>query len=398
MDDFLGQSSRVETQQTNYKKLGHLPHCFFEKFLEVIIYMGLKCGIVGLPNIGKSTFFNAITKTMQAEAANYPFCTIEPNIARVWLEDERIIKLAKLAGSGEIIPNFLEIVDIAGLVKGASKGEGLGNKFLSHIREVDAIIHLVRCFEDENITHVENRIDPINDAEIINMELILADIESASGILAKNAKKFSKEVADLFNKIIKNLEQGITIRNIKLSAEESEIVKQYNFITKKPIIYIANVGEESIIDGNEFAKKLEEFAKKEIAEFGIISVKIESEISQIQNESEKEDFLKMIGLEESGLSKTAKMAFNILNLITYFTIGPKEARAWTIPKNTLAPAAAGVIHSDFEKGFIRAEVISYEDYIKHSGEQGAKDAGRLRVEGKEYIMQDGDIVHFRFNV
>lgn len=359
--------------------------------------MGLKCGIVGLPNIGKSTFFNAITNTMKAEAANYPFCTIEPNEEKVVLEDERLEKLAELAQSEKIIPNFLEIVDIAGLVKGASKGEGLGNKFLSHIREIDAILHLVRCFEDENITHVENRINPISDAEIINTELILADLEQATGIKLKN-KKLTKEAESLMEKMIAILDSGKPIRELQLNEEEKAILKNYNFITAKPVIYIANVDEGSVANGNDFSKKLEEFAKNEGAKFGIISVKIEAEIAQITNEQEKKDFLEMIGLTESGLKKTARMAFEILNLITYFTIGPKEARSWTITKGMKAPAAAGVIHSDFEKGFIRAEVISYSDYIEFGGEAGVKENGKLRVEGKDYTMKDGDIAHFRFNV
>jgi GTP-binding protein YchF len=360
--------------------------------------MGLKCGIVGLPNIGKSTLFNAITKTMQAEAANYPFCTIEPNEARVSLEDERILNLARLAGSAEIIPNFLEIVDIAGLVKGASKGEGLGNKFLSHIREVDAILHLVRCFEDENVTHVENRVNPVEDAEIINMELIMADLEQASNIRAKNAKKLTKEADAVLSKIQLELGNGVPIRRINLNDEELALIKPYNFITSKPMIFLANVDEESIIAGNSLSNSLAEFAQKEGANFGVISVKIESEIAQIESEEEKANFLEMMGLTESGLNKVSRMGFEALNLITYFTVGPKEARGWTVKKGTKAPAGAGVIHTDFEKGFIRAEVISYNDYITLEGEAGAKEAGKLRAEGKEYVIEDGDIIHFRFNV
>lgn len=360
--------------------------------------MGLKCGIVGLPNVGKSTFFNAITKTLQAEAANYPFCTIEPNEARVLLADERLDALAKIAGSAQIIPNFLEIVDIAGLVRGASKGEGLGNKFLSHIREVDAILHLVRCFEDENVTHVENRVNALSDAEIINTELLLADLEQATNIRTKNAKRLSKEADAALAKIISALGEGKAVRELVFNEEELALLKPYNFITAKPVIYIANVDEGSVGSGNQFSNELKALALKEKAEFGIISVKIEAEIAQIASEEEKLNFLQMMGLEESGLNKTAKMAFNILKLITYFTIGPKEARAWTIPIGTKAPQAAGVIHTDFEKGFIRAEVISYKDYIEFGGENGAKDVGKLRVEGKEYVMFDGDVVHFRFNV
>ena len=360
--------------------------------------MGLKCGIVGLPNIGKSTLFNAITKTMQAEAANYPFCTIEPNEARVSLEDERIINLAKIANSAEIIPNFLEIVDIAGLVKGASKGEGLGNKFLSHIREVDAILHLVRCFKDDNVTHVENRINPVEDAEIINMELVLADFEQVSGIRTKNAKKLSREADAVLLKLQTELGSGNPVRKISLTEEEKTLIKPYNFITSKPMIFLGNVDEESILKGNEFSFALNDFAKKEGAIFETISVKIEAEIAQIEDEEEKRNFLEMIGLKESGLNKVARMAFDILDLITYFTIGPKEARGWTVKKGTKAPQGAGVIHTDFEKGFIRAEVISYSDYIEFNGELGCKDNGKLRVEGKDYTINDGDIIHFRFNV
>jgi ribosome-binding ATPase len=360
--------------------------------------MGLKCGIVGLPNIGKSTLFNAITKTMQAESANYPFCTIEPNEARVSLEDERILKLASITKSAEIIPNFLEIVDIAGLVKGASTGEGLGNKFLSHIREVDAILHLVRCFEDENITHVENRINPIEDAEIINMELMFADLEQVSGIRTKNAKKLSREADATLCKIQEGLKNGIPIRKLTLTEEEALLIKPYNFITSKPMIFLCNVDESSITEGNDLSKKLFEKAKQEGIVCEIISVKIESDIAQIENEEERVNFLEMLGLKESGLNKVARLSFDLLNLITYFTVGPKEARGWTVKKGTKAPQGAGVIHTDFEKGFIRAEVISYNDYVEFNGESACKENGKLRVEGKDYIIQDGDVMHFRFNV
>ncbi len=313
-------------------------------------------------------------------------------------EDERIVALAKIANSAEIIPNFLEIVDIAGLVKGASKGEGLGNKFLSHIREVDAILHLVRCFEDETITHVENRIHPVEDAEIINMELIMADLEQVSHIRTKNAKRLTKEADFVLARLEKELGAGIPIRKISLNDEEKMIIKPYNFITAKPMIFLANVEEESILAGNNHSNSLAEFAQKEGANFGIISVKIESEIAQIESEEEKTNFLEMMGLAESGLNKVARMGFEALNLITYFTVGPKEARGWTVRKGAKAPEAAGVIHSDFEKGFIRAEVIAFKDYTELEGEAGAKEAGKLRAEGKDYVVIDGDVIHFRFNV
>jgi GTP-binding protein YchF len=316
----------------------------------------------------------------------------------VSLEDERIEKLASLANSAEIIPNFLEIVDIAGLVKGASKGEGLGNKFLSNIREVDAILHLVRCFEDEDVSHVENRINPVDDAEIINMELIMADLEQVSNIRTKNAKKITKEVDLVLAKIQTELGNGTPIRKLNLNEEELTVIKSYNFITSKPMIFLANVDEESIIAGNTLSNSLAEFAKKEGAEFGVISVKIEAEIAQIEDEEEKNNFLEMVGLQESGLNKVARMGFDALNLITYFTVGSKEARGWTVKKGTKAPAGAGVIHTDFERGFIRAEVISYNDYVLLGGELGAKDAGKLRAEGKDYVIEDGDVIHFRFNV
>ncbi|XVN44028.1 MAG: redox-regulated ATPase YchF [Rickettsia hoogstraalii] len=365
--------------------------------------MTLKLGIVGLPNVGKSTLFNALTASQAADAANYPFCTIEPNSSKVLVPDERLQRLASLAGSGKIIPSYIEFVDIAGLVKGASKGEGLGNKFLSHIREVDAILHVLRCFEDEDITHVYNKVDPIHDLEVIETELILADIESVEKRLAtsekrlKSGDKTMSEQIELLKEVYKVLADGKPARvlNEILGADN---LKQLQLITSKPVIYIYNVLEKDAAIGNEFTKLVAERAKKENAKSVVISSKIEAEIALLESMEEKEEFLKFIGLEETGLSKVIKEGYNLLNLKSFFTIGPKEAHSWTFKDGTLAPAAAGIIHTDFEKGFIRAEVIGYEDYINLGSEAKAKEVGKMRLEGKEYKMQDGDIVHFRFNV
>ncbi|WP_040255995.1 redox-regulated ATPase YchF [Rickettsia hoogstraalii] len=365
--------------------------------------MTLKLGIVGLPNVGKSTLFNALTASQAADAANYPFCTIEPNSSKVLVPDERLQRLASLAGSGKIIPSYIEFVDIAGLVKGASKGEGLGNKFLSHIREVDAILHVLRCFEDEDITHVHNKVDPIHDLEVIETELILADIESVEKRLAtsekrlKSGDKTMSEQIELLKEVYKVLADGKPARvlNEILGADN---LKQLQLITSKPVFYIYNVLEKDAAIGNEFTKLVAERAKKENAKSVVISSKIEAEIALLESMEEKEEFLKFIGLEETGLSKVIKEGYNLLNLKSFFTIGPKEAHSWTFKDGTLAPAAAGIIHTDFEKGFIRAEVIGYEDYINLGSEAKAKEVGKMRLEGKEYKMQDGDIVHFRFNV
>ena len=366
--------------------------------------MSLKCGIVGLPNVGKSSLFNAITKTQAAQAENYPFCTIEPNSGKVAINDERLINLAKIANSGEIIPNFIELVDIAGLVKGASKGDGLGNKFLSHIREVDSIIHLVRCFEDDNIIHVNNKIDPINDIEIINTELALADLESVEKQIAKIEKKAKNDKTlelemTLLLKLKLHLDIGLSVRSIipSFSDDEMLILKRLHLITAKKVLYVCNVDENSIKTGNIHSSKVCDFASKDLCESILISVKIEGEISQMSDD-DKKFFLEELGLRESGLDLLAKKSFEVLNLITFFTIGPKEAHAWTLQKGKKAPNAAGVIHTDFEKGFIRAETISYADYVKHNGESGAKDNGRLRLEGADYIVNDGDVFHFRFNI
>lgn len=364
--------------------------------------MGFKCGIVGLPNVGKSTLFNALTQTIAAQAANYPFCTIEPNFGIVSVPDERLHSLAKIANSQKTIPTQLEIVDIAGLVRGASKGEGLGNKFLAHIREVDAIIHLLRCFENGDVTHVENSVSPIRDAEIIETELVLADLESIEKRLPnmeKKAKTGDKESASLLpivKLLEKTLAQGKPARSI-IDKDNYAIIKSLNLITSKPVLYVANVNEDEAVKGNDYATAVAQKASLEQSPMVLISAKIEEEISSFE-ETERQEFLKELGLNETGLARIISSGYRLLNLDTFFTIGPKEARAWTITKGTLAPQAAGVIHTDFEKGFIRAETISFEDFIKYNGEQGAKEAGKFRLEGKEYVVQDGDVMHFRFNV
>jgi ribosome-binding ATPase len=366
--------------------------------------MGFKCGIVGLPNVGKSTLFNALLSTMQAEAANYPFCTIEPNVGRVSVPDNRLDKLATIAGSAQIIPTQLEFVDIAGLVRGASKGEGLGNQFLSHIREVDAIIYVLRCFEDGNITHVEGSVDPMRDSEIIETELVLADLESIEKrlpALQKKAKGGDKEATEqvaLMERVLKVVSEGKPARETELKdAAERRQFKLLQLLTSKPVMYVCNVDEDSAAKGNALSAKVEAMAKAKKAPCVVISARIEAEIAMLASEEEKQEFLSSIGLVQTGLSRIIQAGYSLLDLITYFTVGPKEARAWTITKGTQAPAAAGVIHTDFEKGFIRAETIAYNDYIQFSGEQGAKEAGKFRLEGKEYSVQDGDVLHFRFN-
>ena len=365
----------------------------------------MKIGIVGLPNVGKSTLFNSITKA-GAECANYPFCTIEPNVGMVTVPDERIEKLAKIYNPQKITYATIEFVDIAGLVKGASKGEGLGNKFLSHIREVDSIVQVTRCFEDSNIVHVDGNVDPVRDIETINLELCLADLETVQKRLdrvrkaVKADKKFQIEI-DLFEKIEKSLEDGKAVRSLELNEEEMEIIKDSFLLTMKPMLYVGNISENEIEDPdmNLNLKKLKDYAKNENTEVIPLCVKIEEELSGLDKNDEKE-MLEALGLEESGLDKLIKASYKLLGLMSYLTAGEPEVRAWTIPLNTKAPKAAGKIHSDFEKGFIRAEVVSYEDFINKA--QGsmvkAKEKGLVRSEGKEYIMQDGDIVLFRFNV
>ncbi|MBN8828529.1 MAG: redox-regulated ATPase YchF [Sphingobacteriia bacterium] len=366
--------------------------------------MGFACGIVGLPNVGKSTLFNALTATQAAEAANYPFCTIEPNVGKVSVPDNRLETLAKLASSQKIIPTQLEFVDIAGLVRGASKGEGLGNQFLGHIREVDAIIHVLRCFEDEDITHVDGSVDPLRDAETIELELILADMESLNKRLPGFEKKIrsgdkqAKEQFELIKKVLPVLEAGKPARSITFDKDEIPTLKLLQLLTTKKVLYVCNVKEDEASKGNKWTEEVGNFAKKNNCKHVIISSKIESEIAGLNSEEEKQEFLLDLGLEETGLKKIIKAGFELLDLSTFFTIGPKEAHAWTVRKGATAPEAAGVIHTDFEKGFIRAETISYEDYVKCNGENGAKEAGKMRLEGKEYTVQDGDIFHFRFNV
>jgi ribosome-binding ATPase len=363
--------------------------------------MGFKCGIVGLPNVGKSTLFNALTQTAAAEAANYPFCTIEPNVGEVGVPDERLDKLAAIAKSGQIIPTRLTFVDIAGLVRGASKGEGLGNKFLSHIREVDAVAYVLRCFEDDDITHVENRIDPLADAEVVETELMLADMESLdkrSAATEKKAKAGDKEAKAQFavmEKALIPLRDGKPARMADITAEEKPIFAALQLLTSKPVVYVCNVEESAAVNGNAYSKKVEEKAKAEGAVSVVISAKIEAEFAGLPP-ADRAEFLAEMGLAEPGLNRLIRAGYQLLDLVTYFTVGPKEARAWTITRGTKGPQAAGVIHTDFEKGFIRAETIAYEDYVSLGGEVGAKDAGKMRLEGKEYVVKDGDVMHFRF--
>jgi GTP-binding protein YchF len=366
--------------------------------------MGFTCGIVGLPNVGKSTLFNALTATQAAQAANYPFCTIEPNVGRVGVPDPRLDKLASLAKSQKIIQTQLEFVDIAGLVRGASKGEGLGNQFLGHIRQVDAVVAVLRCFEDTDITHVEGRIDPVADAETVETELMLADLESLEKRvdgLTKRAKvgdKESKAMLPLVEAAISSLRDGKPARTVQVAPTDQPMWRQLQLLTAKPVLYVCNVEESAAATGNAFSAKVAEKAKKEGAATVIISAAIEAEVAQLASEDERKEFLTSLGLEEPGLNKIIREGYKLLGLLTFFTVGPKEARAWTVNVGAKGPQAAGVIHTDFERGFIAAEVIAYDDYVTLGGEQGAKEAGKLRVEGKEYVMRDGDVVHFRFNV
>jgi len=363
--------------------------------------MGFKCGIVGLPNVGKSTLFNALTETAAAQAANYPFCTIEPNVGEVAVPDPRLEVLAKLAKSAEIIPTRLTFVDIAGLVRGASKGEGLGNQFLANIREVDAIAHVVRCFEDTDITHVEGRIDPIADIETVETELMLADLDSlerrVDGLSkkAKGGDKDAKEMVDLINRALALLRDGKPARLVERKPEEERAFHMLGLLTSIPVLYVCNVEEGAAATGNDFSRRVEARAKAEGAATVVISAKIESEIA-VLSRAERSDYLAAVGLEEAGLDRLIRAGYALLGLLTFFTVGPKETRAWTVTRGARAPQAAGAIHTDFEQGFIRAETIAYADYVAGGGEAGARDAGKMRLEGKDYPVQDGDIMHFRF--
>ena len=366
--------------------------------------MGFRCGIVGLPNVGKSTLFNALTETQAAQAANYPFCTIEPNVGQVAVPDERLEKLAAIAKSGKVIPTQLAFVDIAGLVKGASKGEGLGNQFLANIREVDAIVHVLRCFEDDDIQHVHNKVDPIADAEVVETELMLSDLESlekrvpAAQKRATGGDKESKIAASVLGQALELLREGKPARLTEpKDDEEARLFAQAQLLTAKPVLYVCNVAEEDAAKGNALSDRVFEKAKAEGAQAVVVSAAIEAELVAMDPE-ERSEYLNELGLEETGLARVIRAGYELLGLKTFFTVGPKEARAWTFHTGARAPQAAGEIHTDFEKGFIRAETIAYDDYVGLGGEAGAREAGKLRQEGKEYVVQDGDVLHFKFNV
>ena len=365
--------------------------------------MSLKCGIVGLPNVGKSTLFNCLSNA-KAQSANFPFCTIEPNVGTISVPDPRLEQLESMVNPERVVPATMEIVDIAGLVKGASKGEGLGNQFLANIRETDAILHVLRCFDDGNIVHVDGNVNPIRDKEIIDIELQLKDLETIEKkiqSLARVIKSGDKEALkenELALKIKTGLEQSVSVRGMGFDSDEMELIKRFNLITSKPVMYVCNVDEASVLDGNHYVDKVREAVANENAEVLVIGAKIEADITELESYEERKMFLDELGLEEPGVNRLIRSAYALLNLQTYFTAGVKEVRAWTIHKGFTAPQAAGVIHSDFEKGFIRAEVMKYDDYVAFGSESAVKDAGKFKVEGKEYLVMDGDIMHFRFNV
>ena len=366
--------------------------------------MGFNCGIVGLPNVGKSTLFNALTATQAAEAANFPFCTKEPNVGRLGVPDPRLDRIAAIARSAKIIPTQLEIVDIAGLVKGASKGEGLGNQFLANIREVDAIIHVLRCFEDDDVTHVEGGVDPLRDAETVETELMLADMDSLERRLtatqkrARTGDKEAKALAEVMETVQAVLQDGRPARVAEIAEAQRPLFRSLTLLTGKPVLYVANVEEASAATGNDLSARVAEMAKAQGAECVVVSAAIEAEVAQLADPEEKQEFLATLGLDEPGLNKVIRAGYRLLDLITFFTVGPKEARAWTVRRNAKAPEAAGAIHTDFERGFIRAETIDYDSFVTLGGEQACKEAGKMRMEGKDYVVQDGDIFHFRFNV